>query len=322
MAKEREEHEEREEASGASAAAPSADRDEPNDDNEPDVRVGERDGKVVVDGTHETRGQKRARERREEQERRDAADRRRDELIAGMQATLNTLAGAMANGRQAPGAETRQKPGASEGDVDAEWLRHSERQEELAQLMRQAGTRGDLDRLRKEWHALEYRKQRLAASHAMKPELDRVRESTRQAEPYEITRLRQEFKDVLEHPVANRVAAAAYEDAKAMAELSGQPFDPIAAHRAACTRAAERVLKRRPAAPEPSEAQRGRFGGTGPNSGQSSAGGFSRELGPRERRMAIEWAKDSGIPSDKATEAWVKMMLREDRHYFRDNPAL
>jgi len=303
----------------SSATARDADDgDEGGDDEAPDVQTREEGGKTVVEGSGKTRAERR-RERDEERRREREAERRQtNETIAALQRTVETLSARVGSGGQASTQQQRQE---DPDEVDPEWQKLTDRQVELSQLMQSARSQEEQTRIMGEWRRAEFKKQKIVASKTMSPELEKVRGSG-QAEPIEMTMIRQEFSDVLSDPDARSLAQSYAQAELVKARRERRVVNPASVHRDAILRAGVELGLRNVRAPAPTDAQRGRFAAAAPGGNGAGGGPFSRPLGKVEMHMAREWADASGVPSEKAAAEWARMMLKDDPNYFRDNPAM
>jgi len=282
-------------------------------DEAPDVSTRKDGDRTVVEGTGETRGERRRRQREE----RLAAERAEKEQTASTIAELRRTVEGLSSRLAAPAQpQVAVQPA---GKVDPEWKRLTRRQIELSKLMQNASTPQETDRIMDEWQEVEYEKQQIVAKKTLAPDLERVRAQSVPQEPMEITQLRHEFRDVLANPKAARLAQA-YAGVIQASMQDGQYKSPAEIHRAAITRAAIELGLRQAPSSAPSNAQRGRFASAAPG-GSGSSSGFSRPLSRRELRLAKVWADGAGIPEEDAATAWVKAMTKDDPNFFRDNEA-
>lgn len=288
------------------------------DDAAPDVQTRQDGDRTVVEGSGKTRAERR-RERDEERRREREADRRQTaETLATMQRTIEALSARVGQGAPVQSQQRQEDP----DEVDPEWQRLTDRQVELSQLMQAARTPDEQNRIMGEWRKAEFKKQKIVASKTMAPELEKVRGAGGQAEPIEMTMIRQEFADVLADADARSLAQSYAQAELVKARRERRVVNPASIHRDAITRAAVELGLRNVRAPAPSDAQRGRFTAAAPGGNGAGGGAFSRPLGKVEMHMAREWADASGVPPEKATAEWARMMLKDDPNYFRDNPAM
>lgn len=314
MSKNREDQvaEPKEPKSSTSAPAEHDDDDDGGDDS-PDIQTKQDGEKTIVEGSGETRGERRRRQR-EERIRQEREERRQlTETISALQRGYDALAARMAGPAQPAQSTQRQ----DEDSVDPEWDKLTDRQVELSQLMAQARTSDEQTRVMKEWRKVEFRKHQIAARGAVAPELERVKGQ----EPIEMTMVKQEFADVIGHPVAGDLAWNYAQIALKKARHEKRFLNPAQAARDALLQAGIEFGLRnvRPASPAPSDAQRGRFVASAPGGGGGATAAFSRPLTRREMHLAESWAEISGVPPEKAHVEWAKMMAKDEPNYFRDN---
>jgi hypothetical protein len=303
------------------APAP-ADHEERQDDGEPNLSVSEGDsGTPIVEGDGLTRGQRRAQERRKREEEQERRYRSLEDGLAAMRNDFQSTLMAMAQVQRQPAGPTPQTPQGGE-EIDTEWARDTERQEEIWQLMQASRDPTHLERLQKEWKALEFKKLRREARKAFEPEVAKLRQELASQEPREYGQLRREFSGVFaafkRDPRLVRIAQGQFQREAAEAEISNKPFDEVATHRRILTELGERIGVLHAPAPRPSAHQQGRFAGIGGPSNSGGNGSYRRELTAAEVGMAKEWAKGKDLPEGvSAEEAWSKAIAKSNPGYFK-----
>jgi hypothetical protein len=262
-------------------------------------------GEPVVSIPRESNRERRRREQAEE------TARLVKEAVAPFQQQIQTFQSMMpmlAQQRQAP--VQQQEP---VNELETQWMSKRERMGEITQLMRGASTQGDLDRLTKEYHKLDFESANLVAESRAKAAQEQFSRANPPA-PHPVAEMFQrEFKDMMAAPQRARDLAKGI-FLTLQAESDGS-VDEMELHRKAMTQAAERLGIRKPkAGPAPSEAQRGRFAGSPPSS-QGSRGGPGRQLTSDEKKIARAWGSGSNLTPEQAYIEWPKFVGKD---YFEE----
>lgn len=276
------------------------------DDNEPHVNIEQRDGNTIVQPSGMTRREMRQKQWNDrvggvvEERTRPVLDK-----ISHLERTIEGLTGALQRERsqQAPQPEQQRQ-----SKVDPEFLRIRRRQGEIHQLLGNAKTQQDVDRLEQEYFELDQQALDMRAGALAD---QRVAQLPRPVDP-ETQYVRSKWGDVISNQRAGAWASAEFQ--KALIEAGDGPVDRMALHDRVLQAAAEKFNIRRAPAPAPRAHEQARFGGAPPASGgtQGSRGGF--KLSREQQEIAHARFKD--LPPAEAERAWSERMLKHDPHFF------
>jgi len=198
--------------------------------------------------------------------------------------------------------------------VDPQFKQIRKRQAEIYQLIGQAKTQADVDRLEDEFTALDQQALDLRAGAQAEDRIAKFRKENPPPKDHETEWIQSNFGDVIGHQRAANWAVGAFQ--QAVAELDHTPTmqDRLKIHERVLQAAGERYGLRRPPVAAPKPHEQARFGGASPSGGGPRGSGTSYRLS--DGQIEIAMATYPHLSKTEAMTKWAETALRNDPRFF------